>query len=102
VLYGSGGYDAARTVARHLTGGAALVESEDVDAGEVVLVIGKDFTTVHDQLAPEGSNDDLNSTSTTSTVVSSGDGSSTTTVPATTSTTVRGYATGEPPPGVDC
>ena len=58
----TGGYDAARTVARHITGGAALVEDDDVDDGAVVLVIGKDFTTVHDQLAPEGSNDDLQST----------------------------------------
>lgn len=101
VLYGPGGYDAARTVARHVTGGAALIEDEDVDSGEVVLVIGGDFQTIHDQIAPEGSNDDVKSTSTTSTVVDRGDGSSTT-VPPTTTTTVRGYATGEPPAGVDC
>jgi LCP family protein required for cell wall assembly len=99
VIYAPGGYDAARTVARHITGGAALVEDEDVDDGAVVLVIGKDFTTVHDQLAPEGSNDDLQSTSTTA--VAAGGGSSTTVAPTTT-TTVLGYATGEPPAGVDC
>jgi LCP family protein required for cell wall assembly len=102
VLYGSGGYDAGRTVARHVTGGAALVESRNVDAGEVVLVIGKDFTTVHDQLAPEGSPDDVDSTSTSSsTVPGDGEGGSATTAPSTT-TSVQGYATGEPPPGVTC
>jgi LCP family protein required for cell wall assembly len=102
VIYPPGGYDAARTVARHITGGAALIEDEDVDSGEVVLVIGKDFTNVHDQLAPEGSNDDVKSTSTTVTVPTTGTGGSSTTVAPTTTTTVRGYATGEPPPGVDC
>jgi LCP family protein required for cell wall assembly len=103
VLYGSGGYDAGRTVARHLTGGAALIESKNVDAGEVVLVVGKDFTTVHDQLAPEGSPDDVNSTSTTSsTIASSGSGGSTSTTGPLTATTVQGHATGEPPPGVTC
>ncbi len=100
VIYAPGGYDAARTVARHITGGAALVEDDDVDDGAVVLVIGKDFTTVHDQLAPEGSNDDLQSTSTTA-VAPAGGGSSTTVAPTTT-TTVLGYATGEPPAGVNC
>jgi LCP family protein required for cell wall assembly len=99
VLYGPGGYDAARTVARYITGGAQPVQDDDVDAGSVVLVTGKDFTTVHDQIAPEGSNDDLKST--TSTTAAAG-GSSSTTVPATTTTTARGYATGEPPPGVQC
>jgi LCP family protein required for cell wall assembly len=102
VLYGSGGYDAARTVARHITGGAAMVESKNVDPGDVVLVIGKDFTTVHDQMAPDGSPDDVNSTSTTSSTITPGsDGTTATTAPSTT-TSVQGYATGEPPPGVSC
>lgn len=100
VIFGEGGYDAARTVARHLTGGAALVESDNVDDGRVVLVVGRDFTTVHEQIAPEGSRDDLQST-TTSTVAPAAGGSSTTVAPTTT-TTVLGYATGEPPPGVEC
>ena len=99
VLYGAGGYDAARTVARHITGGAQPVESDNVDDGAVVLVTGKDFTTIHDQLAPEGSADDLQSTTTT---LAPAQGSSSTTVPDTTTTTARGYATGEPPPGVKC
>jgi hypothetical protein len=100
VLFGDGGEDAARTVARHISGGAALVYDVDVDDSAVVLVTGSDFTTIHDQPAPEGSPDDLRiTTSTTGVPTSSDDGSTTT---STTSTTLPGYATGEPPPGVDC
>lgn len=105
VVFGDGGYDAARTVARHVTGGAVLVFDDDVDDGEVVLVVGKDFTTIHDQLSPEGSPDELRSVTTTTTVVPDGtDGTASTTSttsPADTSS-LQGYATGEPPPGVTC
>ncbi|HJR26560.1 MAG TPA: LCP family protein [Acidimicrobiales bacterium] len=99
VLFGEGGEDVARTVARHVSGGAALVFDEDVDDGAAVLVTGADFTTVHDQPAPEGSPDDL--AITTSSVPGGSVGDSTTSS-STTTTTVQGYATGEPPPGVDC
>jgi polyisoprenyl-teichoic acid--peptidoglycan teichoic acid transferase len=103
VFFGDDGEESARTVARHVTGGAALVYDEDVDEGAAVLVTGTDFTTVHDQLAPEGSPDDLRTTtSTTSVPVDGEEGTTTTTEPETTTTTVIGYATGEPPPGVDC
>ncbi|MDP1819482.1 MAG: LCP family protein [Acidimicrobiales bacterium] len=98
VLYGPGGEDAARMVARHVTGGAALLFDEDVDDGATVLVTGSDFTTLHEQPAPEGSPDDV--LSTTSSVVAPG-GTTATTAPTTT-TTVLGFATGEPPPGVRC
>jgi LCP family protein required for cell wall assembly len=100
VLYGAGGEHAARQVARHITGGAALVYDEDVDSDHVILVTGSDFTTVHDQPAPEGSQDDLLSTTTT-TAFDPAAPSTTSTAPTTT-TTIRGYATGEPPPGVSC
>ena len=100
VLFRAGSIDAARTVARHLTGGAALVESDNVKPGDAVLVIGKDFTTVHDQIAPDGSTDDVRST--TSTTTPGSGGSTATTAAPTTTTTVQGYATGEPPPGVTC
>ncbi len=99
VFFGDGGEAAARRVARHITGGAALKYDTEVAAGAVVLVTGQDFTTVHDQVAPEGSADDL--LSTTSTTV----GDTATTAPATTTTTApkaAGYGTGEPPPGVTC
>ena len=74
------------------------------DSDGVVVITGSDFTTIHDQPAPEGSPDDERTT--TSTVATegsepSGDGT-TTTVPETTTTTVIGYSTGEPPDGVDC
>jgi LCP family protein required for cell wall assembly len=101
VIFGDGGEDLARTLARHVTGGAALVHDSDVDDGEAVLVTGSNFTTIHDQPAPEGSPDDLAITTSTAVPTSSVDGETTTTAPTTT-TTVLGYATGEPPPGVDC
>src|SRR5690606_25447349 len=40
VRFGDGGEDAARRVARHVTGGADLVYDPDVDDGEAVLVTG--------------------------------------------------------------
>jgi polyisoprenyl-teichoic acid--peptidoglycan teichoic acid transferase len=101
VLFGDGGHDAARTVARHITGGAPLVHDPDIDDGEVVMVTGADFTTIHDQLAPEGSPDDLESTTSTAVAGEEGGGTTGTTAPPTT-TTVPGHATGEPPPGEEC
>jgi hypothetical protein len=100
VLYGPGGENAARQLARHITGGAALVYDGDVDEEHVILVTGADFTTVHDQLAPEGSPDDVMSTTTTAPF--DPDEPSTTSTAPTTTTTSQGYATGEPPPGVSC
>lgn len=112
VLYGYGGEAAARRVARHITGGAALVYDEELngDAMQVVLLTGSDFSTVHAQPTPEGSPEDLLitiSTETTTTTPAAGQGttstSTTTTLPEpTTTTTVIGYSTGEPPDGVDC
>jgi LCP family protein required for cell wall assembly len=98
VLYGAGGESAARLVARHVTGGADLVPDGTLRDGTVALVTGADFTTIHDQPAPEGSPDDLRST--TSTTAPGGE--TTPTTAPTTTTTAVGYATGEPPPGVDC
>jgi len=108
VRFGDGGEDAARSVARHVTGGADLVRDPNLDDGEVVLITGVDFTTLHDQPAPEGSPDDLRSTTsttataavtadTTETAGTSGAGTTTTTQPE-----AVGYGTGEPPDGVDC
>jgi LCP family protein required for cell wall assembly len=99
VFFGPGGEAAARRVARHITGGAALKLDPDVDTGSVVLVTGRDFTTVHDQPAPEGSPEDLLITTTTTLGETSSTGSTTTT---TTAPEAVGYGTGEPPPGVSC
>ena len=106
VRFGPGGEDAARRVARHVTGGADLVFDDDVDDGEVVLVTGTDFTTVHDQPAPEGSPDDLRSTTSTTAAAAPGEtvapGETTTSTTAPAEPEVVGYGTGEPPPGVTC
>lgn len=112
IRYGYGTYPAARLVARHITGGAALEydPSLNEEGDGVVVITGADFTTVHDQPSPEGSADDLLSTTTTvapestTTVAGESPTSSTTstTIPETTTTTVIGYSTGEPPEGVDC
>ena len=108
VRYGDGYFAAssARVVASYITGGAALEHDPSMgDSDGVVVIVGTDFTTIHDQPAPEGSPDDeRTTTSTTATTEGSepsGDGT-TTTVPETTTTTVIGYSTGEPPDGVDC
>jgi LCP family protein required for cell wall assembly len=109
VIYGEGSSALAGYVGRHITGGAALVYDPDVGRGQVVLVTGADFTTVHDQPAPEGSPDDVRTTTTTSTTdptaVGDPEGTTTTTTPESSTTTTTeqiGYATGEPPDGVDC
>ncbi len=104
IFYSGFGEQGARRVASHITGGAALVSSPDVDPTEVVVVTGTDFTTVHDQPAAEDSEEaKLTTTSTVRTTTTVGGGSSTTTSTApTTTTTVIGYSTGEPPPGEEC
>ena len=105
VLYGTFGITAARRVAAHITGGAALVEVDDLEGLEVTVVVGSDFTTVHDQPSPEGSADDKLTTTSTmpeqSTTTAAGQ-TTTTTVPPTTTSTVIGYSTGEPPKGTEC
>jgi LCP family protein required for cell wall assembly len=92
----------ARMVARHVTGGAALVFDPDIPVGEVTLVIGHDFTTVHDQPTPEGSPEDALITTSTTEATATSEGETTTTIPSTTTTSAPGYATGEPPEGVSC
>jgi hypothetical protein len=107
VFYGGYGILSGERVAAHITGGAALVFSEELKYNEVVVVTGSDFTTIHAQPSPKGSPDQLRTTTTTlvtetsSTLPGEPPRSTTTTLPPTT-TTVIGYSTGEPPPGVDC
>lgn len=101
VYYGTYGGGPARRVATHLTGGAALVQDPSLLPNTVMVVVGHDFTTVHDQPSPKGTADDLLSTTST-TPSPDGSGSSPSTTSSTTTTTVAGYSTGEPPDGVDC
>jgi LCP family protein required for cell wall assembly len=58
VRYPSGGLAAGQRVARHITGGVVLQEDPSLAPGEVTVIAGVDFTTVHtdptplDQLPP--------------------------------------------------
>jgi hypothetical protein len=93
-------------VARYLTTPAALVGNPELGSGEVVLVAGADFTTVHEQPTPT---DQMRTTTVAgqpATTATTAGGASTTTMtapPPTTTTTAPGrYAIGEPPPGQTC
>ena len=101
VRYAPGGEPRGRLVASHLTGGAALEEAAGLGPNQVVVIIGADFTTVHDQPAPEGSPDDRRTTTSTATTVTGPSSTTSTTAPGTAPPPV-GYVTGEPPDGVDC
>jgi LCP family protein required for cell wall assembly len=105
VVYGGFGENAARRLAAHITGGAALVFDPELSGHRVTLVTGADFTTIHDQPAPKGSADEKRTTTTTVAATSTSAGETTTTAPpasTSTTTTVVGYETGDPPEGVDC
>ena len=104
VLYGYYAGGLAKRVAAHITGGAALVQDDTLGLEEVVVVTGSDFTTIHDQPAPEGSPDDRahHDDHHGARAPPAPGETTTTTAPPTTTTTVIGYSTGEPPDGVDC
>ncbi len=90
VLYGSGADGQAALVAKHVKGGAELTADSSLAAGEVRLVLGKDFGGVVDDAGKI--------------VVSSPKGvaSTTTTADPTTITSEIGRAPGEAPDGVTC
>ncbi len=52
ILYAPGDLNTAKGLARYLTGGVVLTESHDVAPGQVTLVAGLDFTTVHTDPTP--------------------------------------------------
>lgn len=95
VFYAPGSENAASRLIRHLSSPVQAGVDEDLEAGEVVLVVGQDFTTVHDQPSP--TMPDLPTTTTTSTTVapstSAGESaeSTTTTTPGPTTTAPVGY-----------
>lgn len=102
VLHAPGEEAAADLVASHISGGAAVIQSDLVSAGSVTLVIGADFTKVAAQPISSAS-------STTSTVPGAGTSTDETSAP----TTVPGYQPppmaqaarvppANPPPGVTC
>lgn len=52
VRYPSGGLALGQRVARHITGGVILQEDPSLGAGEVTVVAGVGFTTVHEEPTP--------------------------------------------------
>ncbi len=96
VRYAAGEGPSAELVARHLTAGADLVEDDDLRAGAVVLVAGRDFTTVEAAAldAVPGAEGERRDDTTSST------SKPTTTSPPTTEPV--GRTPGEPPPGTSC
>ena len=114
VRYAPGSMQAADQIERHLSSGAELVEDRTLDAGEVVLVTGSDFTTIA-RTARERTReipaDQLGGTSSTTApgttaATASGSGSTTTTNPNVTPTNDGtekvGVIPGQPPAGVTC
>jgi polyisoprenyl-teichoic acid--peptidoglycan teichoic acid transferase len=106
VRYASGQANYGQLVARYLTTPATLVENPDLGDGEVVVVAGADFTTVHDQPTPTEE-------ATTTTGEAQAGASSTSAAPATTATTAppppttttteaNPFVIGEPPSGKTC
>jgi LCP family protein required for cell wall assembly len=107
----------AQRVARHISGGADVTPREDLEIqpGEVVVVTGNDFSTIHMQPAP------ADSVASSSTSVAAG-GAAPAPAPSSTSTTaaespttsaperpppqaanpMQEYVVGDPPPGHEC
>ncbi len=107
VQYAPGQADYGRLVASYLTTKATLVENPDLGAGEVVVVAGADFTTVHDQPAPteEEATTTTEATQATASTTTAADSTTTTAAgssPTTATTEVNPFIIGEPPPGETC
>jgi hypothetical protein len=111
IQYAPGQANYGQLVARYLTTRATLVENPELGAGEVVVVAGADFTTVHDQPAPTdeastttAAEQPAGSSATTADAGAPGGGSTTTDgPPQTTSTTeANPFIIGEPPSGETC
>ena len=107
VQHAPGQADYGELVARYLTTPATLVENPELSEGEVVVVAGADFTTVHDQPTP------TEQATTTAAAVQPAASSATTEADTATSTTANPPATtttteadpfviGEPPRGETC
>jgi LCP family protein required for cell wall assembly len=107
VRYAPGDEAYGQRLARHVTGGAELVESPALEPGSVELVTGTDFTTVHEQPIP------ADQTTTTAGGSGGSGGASTTEASTTTSTSTTttappptteppGHAVGSVPAGQNC
>ncbi len=88
IYYAPGSENAAARVARHLTSPVQFSVDEDLAPGTVSFVVGRDFTTVHDQPSPTVPELPTTTTTTTTTTVDDdSDSTSTTIAPESTTTT---------------
>jgi LCP family protein required for cell wall assembly len=106
VQHAPGQADYGRLVASYLTTRATLVENPDLGDGEVVVVAGADFTTVHDQPAPtEQATTTTQAAEAAPSSSTTGDSTTTTAAgssPTTGTTDANPFIIGEPPPGETC
>jgi polyisoprenyl-teichoic acid--peptidoglycan teichoic acid transferase len=111
VQHAPGEANYGQLVARYLTTRATLVENPALGAGEVVVVAGADFTTVHDQPAPTeeattstAAEQPAASSSTADAAGGTAGATTTTAGPAETTTTTEPnpFIVGEPPRGETC
>jgi LCP family protein required for cell wall assembly len=111
VQHAPGQADYGRLVAGYLTTPAALVENADLGDGEVAVVAGADFTTVHDQPAPteeattttaQAARPDASSSTTAGDSSTTAGDSTTTTAAGSSPTEPNPFIMGEPPPGETC
>ena len=98
-------------VARHIDGGADVKPRADLAAGEVELVTGTDFTTIHEEPTPAdemppptgGTGAGAGSTTTASTATTAPAETTQTAPPGPPPTTPQvGHTAGQPPPGTTC
>jgi LCP family protein required for cell wall assembly len=102
VYYAPGQEHYGMRLARHVTGGADLVEKADLPAGQAVLMVGADFETIHQEPTPLDQMPAAPGAPATTTTAPP-QTTTTTAPPPTTATTVsNGYIVGEPPPNATC
>lgn len=99
IYHAPGDEAAAGLLARYVTGDVLFGLDEDLEPGEVVLVAGADFTSLHDQPSPTTPQMPSTTTTTSADDEGDGDGSADT---STTTTTKVGYVPDEAPAQVDC
>jgi LCP family protein required for cell wall assembly len=113
VQHAPGEANYGQLVARYLTAPATLVENPELSDGEVVVVAGADFTTVHDQPTPtdqtatsadagQPAASSVASADTTTTTVAETTTTTAAPSPTTTTTEADPFVIGEPPRGETC
>lgn len=87
IYYAPGSEQAATKLARYLTSPVRFAVDEELDADAVSLVVGTDFTTVHDQPSPTIPELPTTTTTTSTTTATSDPGDASTSTTATTGST---------------